>query len=39
VEEARLDFGDLAGLVLLRRDEHLATIRLEDGTLRVESIG
>jgi hypothetical protein len=38
VEEARLDFGDLAGLVFLRRNEHLRTLVLEDGTLRVELV-
>jgi hypothetical protein len=31
VEETRLDFGNFAGLVFLRRDEHLRTVRSEDG--------
>jgi hypothetical protein len=38
VEVAQLDFGNLSGLVFLRRDEHLQTRQFEDGTLHVDML-
>ena len=38
VEQARLDFRAFAGLVFLRRDEHLQTVQSGDDALRIEMI-
>jgi hypothetical protein len=39
VEQAESNFGDLAGDVLIRSDEHLRSAVDDDGTLRVEMVG
>ena len=39
VEQAELNFADLAGEVLLRRVEHLGSVADDDGMLRVEMQG